>query len=371
MVMEPQHQPLARAARGRWIGGVCEGIARVRPIPVATLRAGFVLSTALAGLGALVYLACWLIIPAEGEADAAARGAGGRVAPRGITSVILGCAAIAGLGTLVLLAAGATVFGFGWIVAIVAGAIFLAALASWGRLGPSWALLPVGALVLPSIAVAASGVHVAAQAGDRTVAPRTFADIPSKGYASGLGRMLVDLRHTELPYGTDTIHIDGGLRRTIVALPHDRCVAVDVDYHVRPFAARVGSVLTGDADPYDSTQVFGTETFGHAGHVTWPSGAAAARARTTLHVVFRSSGGSLVLRDYPDAVDPSANSDWPGFVNGVEPKPVTEGLTRAERADELAQWRVRVRQERRSSARAKRFIGGPCVVPKQVKENQR
>jgi phage shock protein PspC (stress-responsive transcriptional regulator) len=369
MDMDSPHQPLARATRGRWVGGVCEGIARVRPIPVATLRAGFVLTTAFAGLGALVYLACWLIIPAEGEADAAARGAAGGVAPRAITSVILGCAAIAGLCTLAVLAASATVFGFGWIVCVVAGAILLGALASWSRLGPAWALLPVGALVLPSIAIAAAGVHVAPQLGDRTFTPETFADIPHRGYESGIGQMVIDLRHTQLPWGDDTIHVHGGLRRTIVALPHDRCVAVDVDYRVKPFALRAANRLIGEADPYESLTVFGRQFFARAGRVTWPE--TDVRARTTLHIAFDSSGGSLFVRDYADSVDVSSEPEWPGFANAVEPRPITEGLSRTEAAQELADWRVRVKGERRAAAHARRLMGGPCVTPKTAKGQSR
>jgi phage shock protein PspC (stress-responsive transcriptional regulator) len=366
--MEPQHQPLARATRGRWIAGVCEGIARVRPIPVTMLRAGFVLTTAFAGLGALVYLACWLIIPAEGEAGAAARGAGGRVAPRGIASVILGCAAIAGLGTLGLVAAGATIFGFGWIVAIVAGAVLLGALASWTRLGPAWALLPVSALVLPSLAIAASGVHVAPQAGDRTYAPAAFSDMPAKGYESGLGTMVVDLRHTDLPSGEDGIKIRGGLRRTIVALPHDRCVAVDIDYHVRPFAARAATFLTGDADPYQAMTVFGQQYFGHDGHLSWPTDGT--RAKTTLHVDFQSSGGSLYIRDYPDAIDPALNPSWPGFPSGIEARPNTRSVSKRERARLLAAWRKRTRFQRRIAAHTRSLIGGPCVAPKAEEQSR-
>jgi phage shock protein PspC (stress-responsive transcriptional regulator) len=358
--MEPSHQPLARAARGRWIAGVCEGIARVRGIPVATLRAGFVLATALAGLGALVYLACWLIIPGEGEADAAARRDDGRVAPRGITSVILGCAAIAALGTLGLVAAAATIFGFGWLVAIVAGAILLGALASWTRLGPAWVLLPVAALILPSLAIAASGVHVAPQSGDRTYTPQTYAEIPSKGYESGLGTMVIDLRHTELPWGRDRLRIHGGLRRTIVALPRGTCIAVDVDYRVHPFAARAATFLTGDADPYEALTVFGQRYFAHASHISSPSDAT--RARTTLHVDFDSSGGSLFIRDYPAGMDPSRNPSWPGFPSGMELKPNVRGLAKRERARLLAAWRKRTVIQRRIAARTKRLMGGPCAI---------
>lgn len=371
--MEPQHQPLARAARGRWIGGVCEGLARARPVPVGTLRAGFVLTSLLAGLGALVYLACWLIIPAEGEAEAAAArgGPAARVAPRGITSVILGCAAIAGLGTLGLVATAAAIFGFGWIVAIVAGAIFVGALASWSRLGPGWALLPVAALVLPSLAIAASGVHVAPQAGDRTYAPATFAEIPGDGYESGLGTMVVDLRHTELPTGEDGIRIRGGLRRTIVALPHRRCVAVDIDYHVHPFAARAASFLTGDSDPYEALTLFGQQSFGHASHAVWPTGdTRTTDAPTTLHIDFESSGGSLFVRDYPDSIDPSANPSWPGFPSGIEMAPDLRGASKRERARLMAAWRRRTAVQRRIAAHTKRLMGGPCAVPKKSKKKQ-
>ena len=42
--------------------------------------------------------------------------------------------------------AAATVFGFGWAVVAVAGAVLVGVLAGWARLGPAWALLPVGAL---------------------------------------------------------------------------------------------------------------------------------------------------------------------------------------------------------------------------------
>ena len=44
--------------------------------------------------------------------------------------------------------------------------------------------------------------------------------------------MLIDLRRTAIPDGNVPLRIDAGVRRTIVALPHDRCVNVDVHYHV-------------------------------------------------------------------------------------------------------------------------------------------
>src|SRR4051794_21917488 len=92
--------PVTRSLDGRWLGGVCAGIARSRGLPVAALRAGFVVASVFGGLGAVVYGACWLIIPAEGE-RAESQG------PRGVVVLAQACAALAGLATLGALAAAA------------------------------------------------------------------------------------------------------------------------------------------------------------------------------------------------------------------------------------------------------------------------
>ena len=65
--------PTTRARHGRWLGGVCAGLAARWGVPVARVRLGFVLASALVGLGVLVYLAAWLILPGEGE-DGGQRG---------------------------------------------------------------------------------------------------------------------------------------------------------------------------------------------------------------------------------------------------------------------------------------------------------
>jgi phage shock protein PspC (stress-responsive transcriptional regulator) len=60
---------LSRARQGRWLAGVCAGVARHRDLPVGSLRAAFGIAALFGGLGVLVYVACWLIIPAVGDAD--------------------------------------------------------------------------------------------------------------------------------------------------------------------------------------------------------------------------------------------------------------------------------------------------------------
>ena len=244
--------PTSRVRQGRWLGGVCAGLATRWDVPVARLRGAFVLASLFAGLGVVVYAAAWLILPAEGENGAAA-------GQRGIVLLAQACGTLLGLGVLGVLGAVATVFGFGWIVVALAGAVLVGTLAGWARLGPAWALLPIGALVLPSVALAVGGVRIEPSTTSVTVAPRVLAELPGTPLRSGLGMLEVDLRKTQLPTsGTIPLRIDAGVRRTLVALPHDRCVHVQVILSDAPLAIRAGLALLGEASRStpDST-VFG------------------------------------------------------------------------------------------------------------------
>jgi phage shock protein PspC (stress-responsive transcriptional regulator) len=354
--------PLSRAREGRWLGGVCAGLARLRGLPMGWLRAAFVLGALAGGLGVLVYLACWLIIPTEGEA-------GGARGPREIVALAQACAACVGLATLGAAASAATVFGFGWAVVTIAAVVLVAALAAWPRVGPGWALLPVAALALPSMALAAGGVRVAAQSGAVAEAPRTAAEIPRDGYRTGLGHLFVDLRSTVLPAaGEVPLRIDAGIRRTIVALPDDRCVHVRVRFHVVSFAARVAGTLTGRSNPpFSQVTVFGAPTYGQDGQ----NGSTARGAGPTLVVDFRSAGGSLYVRDYPAHVDPRSQVDWPGYAVTPELRPDTTGVAKRAARRLVREWRARRGAQVRDAARVDRLMGGPCAAPAAAKAKAR
>src|ERR1700735_286177 len=60
--------PWARREDGRWLGGVCSGLAHARAIDVVWVRLAFALAAGCAGFEFVVYAACWLILP---EPDAA------------------------------------------------------------------------------------------------------------------------------------------------------------------------------------------------------------------------------------------------------------------------------------------------------------
>jgi hypothetical protein len=229
--------------------------------------------------------------------------------------------------------------------------------------GPAWALLPIGALVLPSLALAASDVTIDPQTGPVTLAPRTLAELPEGALTSGLGTLELDLRRTALPAsGRVALRIDAGVRRTLIALPHDRCVHVEVRRQPVPLLLRVaraglGAGWTGTGSALPDAQVFGELRGGDAA-LAEPRG----RGRgPTLVVDFRSDGGGLVVRDYPDGVEPSVQPDWPGYPVEVEERPETAGLSRAAARRLLRSWRTRRAEQLRSERAIARDLPGPCA----------
>jgi phage shock protein PspC (stress-responsive transcriptional regulator) len=342
--------PLARATSGRWLGGVCAGLAPIRGLGVGWLRFGFVLLALLGGLGIAFYLACWLIIPVAGSSA--------EEEPVAAVAVAQACAAVVGLVALAALAGVLTLFGLGWIVAVLV-AVVLAGVFAWrSRLGPAWALLPIVALTLPAVAVATSGLRLAPQAGDLIYDPQTTAQLQSAVYRSGLGSMLIDLRSTSFPASGDAVlRIDGGVRRTIVALPAGECVGVDVRYHVDPFVARLGALLGGRSTiPYSGIQVFGRLYSPHNGEVLAGGGV----GDPTLTIDFSSQGGSLYVRDYPASVQPDVEPDWPGYPVKLEPYPYLRNEPKKLRPMIVRAWRARRRVELASQRTIDRLMPGPC-----------
>lgn len=349
----PARRPGSRGGEGRWLGGVCTGLAAVSRSRVGWIRLAFVVGALIGGLGIALYLACWLIIPAEDESAE-------RSAPAGAVMLAQACAACAGLAILAGIGAVATVFGFGWVVIAIAAAILLAVLAGRPGLGPAWALLPVAALTVPALAVAAGGVRLTTQVQAASVAPQTAAAIEHHVYRSGLNTMLVDLRLTTLPAaGMVPLRIDAGVRRTIVALPAYRCVRVVVHYHVHPFAARLSGLLSGHPWLFSDAVVFGRLYTRSSGTIMPP----ATQPGPTLDIDFTSQGGSLYVRNYPDNVNPVIRPDWPGFQVHLEPRPDVRGTPRKAAKRLIRNWRTRRAAEEANAGLVNALMPGPCVTP--------
>jgi len=58
---------LLRLRNGRMVAGVCAGLAVYFGIDVNLVRLGFGILTVFYGLGVLIYLIAWAILPEEGE----------------------------------------------------------------------------------------------------------------------------------------------------------------------------------------------------------------------------------------------------------------------------------------------------------------
>jgi phage shock protein PspC (stress-responsive transcriptional regulator) len=64
---QPAARPLRRSADGRMLAGVAGGIARYLDADVTLVRVIIAALTLLAGVGAVLYIAAWLLVPEDGE----------------------------------------------------------------------------------------------------------------------------------------------------------------------------------------------------------------------------------------------------------------------------------------------------------------
>jgi phage shock protein C len=62
-------RPLLRRRDGRLWAGVCTGLAAYLRIDVNLVRLAFGILTVFYGLGVLIYLAAWAVLPEEGEKE--------------------------------------------------------------------------------------------------------------------------------------------------------------------------------------------------------------------------------------------------------------------------------------------------------------
>jgi hypothetical protein len=177
-------------------------------------------------------------------------------------------------------------------------------------------------------------------------------------FRAGLGTLLVDLRRTELPVaGTLNVRVQGGVRRTIVALPHDRCVHVELTYSIHPFWSQVASVVAGRS-PSQDVVVFGTYLSGRSGQRALSS----PTPGPVLKLHMSSAGGSLYVRDYPDDLYPDDVPNWPGYPVVPEARPNLRHLSKRLARYELHAWRVRHAAEVRSQHFVAQNIAGPCAI---------
>ncbi len=353
-----------RASHGRVLGGVCAGLPEFWGLGTNGLRLLFVLSALCGGVGIVVYVACWLVIPGPGEDNDADPF-------HSIVTVAWATCGLVAVALFAALGAAATAFGLGWVIAGLAAVSVALTFVRRLRIPGVAALAAVLALTLPAVAVALSPMRLTLQSGDATVTPMSSADLSGKVLRSGFGTMLIDLRRTKLPSsGTVRLRIAAGLRRTIVALPTSTCVKVQFHYDIHTFTGRVAALLSGrNVQPFSDLVLFGRVFDSDNRTENNPRGIAISRSNVdgpTLDIDFSSQGGGLYVRDYPNRVAPNADPSWPGFPVRPEPRPIVSGaVLRADskklKASILRSWRARHRQEVADQSYVSARMQGPCV----------
>ena len=203
---------LTRPRDNRWLGGVCEGLARYYDLNPAIYRLAFVALTFAAGTGVLLYAAAWLVIPEEGSTDsiAATELRKHRDHPKRLLGfAVLAAIALAVLSSIHLWPSPGNL----WVLAAVA----IAALAWWrGRLVVG---LVLGlAVVLVAGLLLAVRVPVFAGVGDRT-----YTDLHSK-YTLGIGKLQLDLGDERLPKGQTFVKATLGIGSLEVVVPRNASV---------------------------------------------------------------------------------------------------------------------------------------------------
>jgi phage shock protein PspC (stress-responsive transcriptional regulator) len=235
---------LRRNVRHRILGGVAAGLADYLDIDVIVVRVAFVALTLLGGSGVLLYLAAWLIIPAEDTGRAVVQDfMEQRPRRRSLVAIVL--------GTVIGIVALSNLFssgpwwphwdgglgGFGFFFGLFALALAVVLLIASGRRGGSpvrWLLLTsLVSLVAIAIVVAAtvftvetlSGVPLRGGVGDTQWRPTSVSQV-APPYRLAIGNMEVDLRDVTFKPGTTHITATVGIGHLVVELPAGAAVSV-------------------------------------------------------------------------------------------------------------------------------------------------
>jgi phage shock protein C len=65
---------LCRSRKGQLVAGVCAGLADYLKVDANLIRLAFAVLTIFGGLGVLLYVVAWVILPEEGEGASIAEG---------------------------------------------------------------------------------------------------------------------------------------------------------------------------------------------------------------------------------------------------------------------------------------------------------
>jgi phage shock protein PspC (stress-responsive transcriptional regulator) len=235
----PVSKRLTRSSNDRVIAGVAGGFGRYFGIDSVVIRLILIVLVFAGGAGLILYLAAWLLVPADGQ-EGDGYDAGALARRTGIALGVLVLTVVAGiLGFWGFAAGGGTATA---IVVIVVGAVLVGGAFTGGV---RWLILPALALALSAGAVAAADLDIRGGVGERVYRPASAANLRSD-YKLGAGHLLLDLRHTNFGPGNHRVHLKLGVGQAEVLVPSNVCVSSTA--HVAGGATTVFDRETGGAD---------------------------------------------------------------------------------------------------------------------------
>lgn len=232
---------LARSSRHRVLGGVCGGLAERFDVDPVVVRVIVVVLALFWGLGVLIYLAMWVVVPGDGAAPEGPPAEAGHAG--WWLRVALPLGALVAVAVVVLALVGhagarpARALGFFWLFCLVILAV-VALRGSSGRftLRRVVALCFLGLVSVVTLAVTALlvtlavvGVPIEGGSGFRTDTPISLTAIPP-AYHGAYGETRIDL--TQVPFGSGTylVRATQAVGQLVVEVPAD--VRVVVTSHV-------------------------------------------------------------------------------------------------------------------------------------------
>lgn len=246
--------PLRRSAKKHLVAGVCGGIAERFEVDVTIVRVAFVIAACLWGIGVVVYLALWALVPSSNGVDQnPSQDLGEEPSGPPWTSYVLLAAALF-LGLVISTSWwGGPQWGGGlglaWLVVLMAVVVVALrrparrptlgrALLVLALIGLSLVILVTGAFFG---AVALTGVPLTGGIGQRVIQPTTPVELQSS-YRMAMGSLTVDLTHVPLGTATHAVTASVAVGQLVVDVP--RGAIVDVDAH-----SGIGRVSYGSSGP--------------------------------------------------------------------------------------------------------------------------
>jgi len=216
--MTSEIKKLTRSSSDRVIAGVGGGLGRYFSIDPVIVRLALIVLAALGGVGVLIYLAAWLLVPSD-DPNAPSPGAGYVLRRVG---TVLGVLALTGIAVV----GGFWGFADGGGVATAIVVIGVGALLVLGAFtgGLRWLIVPAIALALTAGAVAAADLDIRGGTGERIYHP-LGADALRSNYKLGIGHLRVDLRDAKLGPGDHRVNLKLGVGQAEVLVPRGVCVS--------------------------------------------------------------------------------------------------------------------------------------------------